>query len=662
VLVAMARRRGEVVSREDLVRECWDGRVVGDDAITRCVASVRRLSETHGGFEVATIARVGYRLTETGDAIAPVALPAGEPPPMSPVAVAGRHRLSQAVIFVSAVMVLIAFAAWFVTPDPVSDRSIAVLPFENRSEARENAYLALGIQDEILTLLTRANELRVVSRSATQRFADSPAPARQIGRELGVAYVLDGNVQRAGDVVRVQVALVDAMDERQVWAASYERNADEVFAIESEVAQSVASALQARLTAEERDVIAQPPSANPAAYDAYMRARAFAERVTRTEAEILAAIAAYEEAVRLDPDFAVAWAQLSRRHANYFSLGYDRTSERRDAAIRALDNATRLRPDLAEIQQARGYFLFVVEADLVGAERTFRELEARYPSSADPNAGLAQILGELGQIDRATDYVRRLLALDSLNPYRHAINCIDLMTWREFDFAMQICDRALELLPGDVGILAIKAMLHQARGEWAQARELLRPLAPAPEDWRSLRVMSRQFLFDREPDAAVALLEKYLINAEALGSRRGVVRRWLGDAQRLAGMADSARETYVAARAELESERARQPENPLFLAELAIVHAWLNERDAAMELAQTCERVAEQTRRTAYIADCKHAQIQIALATDEVESLDVMLSDALQRRGASPPLTPALLEVDPEFDRLREGGRLSAFY
>ncbi len=391
-----------------------------------------------------------------------------------------------------------------------------MLPFENRSTARENEYLALGVQDEILTLLTRVGDLRVISRNSTQRYAGSAASAPQIGRELGVSYLLAGSVQRAGDRVRVNVTLLDAAGDQHLWAATYDRGADEVFAVESEVAQAVARALQARLTDEEHRVITRPPSANPAAYDAYLRARAFAERTTRTESEIRSAIAAFEEAVRLDPDFAMAWAQLSRRHANFFTLGYDRSAERRRAAQQALANATRLRPDLLETQAAHGYFLYVVEGDLEGAESAYRALESRNPASADAAAGLSQVMRELGQMDRSNDYMRRILALDPLNPYRHSVVCQDYAMARELDLAVQTCDRALTLLPGDVGILAIEANIYQARGMLEKSRDLLRSLTPAPGDWRTLKVMSRQLLLDREPRAAVALLEKYLANTDAL--------------------------------------------------------------------------------------------------------------------------------------------------
>lgn len=551
-------------------------------------------------------------------------------------------------------LLLVASSAlvwWLMRPAPLVDRSIAVLPFENRSAARADEYLAPGIQDELLTLLARVGELRVMSRSATVRYAGSTASARQIGRELGVSYLLEGSVQRSGEVVRVHVTLIDAASDRQLWGSMYERSVADVFAVESEVAQGVARALQARLTNEERERISRPPTGNPAAYDAYLRARAFAERTTRTEAEISAAIAAFEEAVRLDPEFASAWAQLSRRNANFFSLGYDRAEARRQTALAALENAERLGPDLIDTKIARAYFQFVVEGDLEDAERLTRELESRNPASADVATGLSQITRELGQIDRSADYARRTLALDAMNPYRHYLLCQDYLTSRELALATQTCARALELLPGDVGTLGLEATLYQTRGELGQSRERLRALAPVPGDWRTLRAMNRQFLLDRDSRAAVALLEKYLADPDGLRSRRGVARRWLADAQRLAGNAGAARDTYVSARSELEAELARQPENPLFVGELAIVRARLGERASALELAQRCDDLARKTRRSGYIADCGLARIQVALATNaSAAELKSLLVAALSQQGALPPLTPNLLRLDPEFD------------
>jgi TolB-like protein/thioredoxin-like negative regulator of GroEL len=646
LLLFFVRHPGELLDKDRLMAAAWPDTVVEENNLNQCIGALRKaLGEAPGErrFLVTEPGR-GYRFVAV---VRQAGTPAAARPP--------TPRTRKAALLTLAVIALAAATlAWrLLRPAPVTDRSIAVLPFENRSSARENAYLALGIQDEILTLLTRVGDLRVVARNSTLRYAGTSAGAGQIGRELGVAYLLTGSVQRAGDMVRVNVALVDAAGDRHLWAQSYERSAADVFAVESEVAQSVAGALQARLTADERTRITRPPSSNPAAYDAYLRARAAAERTTRTEAEIHAAIDAYQDAVRLDPEFAIAWAQLSRRHANLFSLAYDRSDARRDAARRALDEASRLGPELVETAAARGYYLFVVDGDLAGAERVFRELEVRAPQSADASAGLAQATRELGQMERSADYARRTLALDAMNPYRHSIVCQDYATARELDLALQTCERGLALLPGDVGIRALLATIHQARGELDQSRELLRDLTPAPGDWRSLRALSRQLLLERKPADAAALLGRHLEQPASLGSRRGIVRRWLADAQRLGGDTDEARASYGQALLEIEDELERQPANPALMAEHAILRGRQGLYEAGLRLVPRCLDLAQQPRRDAFIADCELARIQIELAANDLARAVASLKEALTLRGALPPVTKPLLRLDPEYDPLR---------
>jgi TolB-like protein/DNA-binding winged helix-turn-helix (wHTH) protein len=655
LLVYFLRHPGELLDKDRLMAAVWPDTVVEENNLSQCIGVLRKaLGETPGErrFLVTEPGR-GYRFVAA--VTAPETRPLAPPPPDVASAHPAKPRGRKLVMTVLAMCVLLGAAlTWrWHAPPPVVDRSIAVLPFENRSDARENAYLALGIQDEILTLLTRVGELRVVARNSTLRYAGTSADATQIGRELGVAYLLSGSVQRAGDTVRINVALVDAAGDRHLWAQSYERSAADVFAIESEVAQSVATALQARLTAEEHAHITRPPTASPAAYEAYLRARAAAERTTRTEAEIHAAIDAYQDAVRLDPEFASAWAQLSRRHANLFSLAYDRSDARRDAARRALGEAQRLGPGLVETETARGYYLFVVEGDLSGAERLFRALEVRAPQSADASAGLAQITRELGQMDRSADYARRTLALDAMNPYRHSVVCQDYATARELDLALQTCERALTLLPGDIGIRALLATIHQARGELDRSRELLRDLSPGPGDWRSLRAMSRQLLLERKPAAAAALLANYLEQPASLGTRRGIVRRWLADAQRLSGDVNAARATYGESLLEIENELERQPANPVLMAEHAIVRGRLGQFEAGIRLVPRCLDLAQQPRRDAFIAECALAQIQVELAGGDPSGAVASLKGALTLRGALPPVTKSQLQLDPEYDELR---------
>jgi DNA-binding winged helix-turn-helix (wHTH) protein/Flp pilus assembly protein TadD len=398
-----------------------------------------------------------------------------------------------------------------------------------------------------------------------------------------------------------------------------------------------------------RDPLQAGDSAIPAAQEAYRRARAYAERTTRSEADIQNAILAFEEAVRLDPSFAKAWAQLSRRHANLIAISYDRSPERRAAAQAALRKAMELAPDTFDTQMARGYYVFRVEVDLREAEAIYHELAARDNASANVSAGLAQVMRDAGRWDESLAYYAQMLVKDIQNPYSHAIICEDYLTGRELDLALKACDRALDLLPNDVGALALKSSIYQARGDVARARDLLNGIRPAPGDWRTLRIMSHQLMLERDSAAAQRLLDTYLSNPDALGARRGALRRRLADAERMLNGEAAAKPTYELARHELMRELERQPENPSLIAELALVEARLGDHGAAQQLTIRCDELAARIRRDTLDAECLAARTETALLAGRTAEARQLLEAQLTRRGALPPLTPALLELDPRW-------------
>src|SRR5713226_9581384 len=191
------------------------------------------------------------------------------------------------------------------------ERSIAVLPFENRSEDKANAYFADGIQDEILTRLSKIADLKVISRTSTQHYKSAPENLPEIARQVGVAYVLEGSVQKSGDSVRVNVQLIKAADDSHLWGDTFDRKLIDIFSVESEVAKAIADQLRAKLTGQEEQIIAAKPTDNPDAYDAYLRGLAYTLKTADTTTNALGAQKYLREAVRLDPKFALSWALLS---------------------------------------------------------------------------------------------------------------------------------------------------------------------------------------------------------------------------------------------------------------------------------------------------------------------------------------------------------------
>jgi Predicted integral membrane protein len=211
-------------------------------------------------------------------------------------------------------------------------KSVAVLPFENLSEDKSNAYFATGIQDEILTRLAKLNELKVISRTSTAQYQSKPGNPGEIAKQLGVAHLVEGSVQKVGDQVRVNVQLINAQNDAHIWADTYDRKLTDIFAVETEIAESIAKELQAKLSGHEQEALALKPTSNPQAYDAYLRGLAAESESLLSVYPLQKAISFYKRAVQLDPDFAIAWARLSRMYSLLIQLLW-RSPRRRQRGV-----------------------------------------------------------------------------------------------------------------------------------------------------------------------------------------------------------------------------------------------------------------------------------------------------------------------------------------
>src|SRR4030095_8910205 len=303
---------------------------------------------------------------------------------------------------------------------PIPAKSIAVLPFENLSADPDNAYFAEGIQDEILTRLAKIADLKVISRSSTQRYQSKPRNLNEIAKQLGVANILEGSVQKAADQIRVNVQLINAQTDSHVWAETYDRKLTDIFGVESEIAKGIAEALQAKLTGHEEQALAVKPTNNPEAYDAYLRGLAFEARNYSSSSfylrELLVkAVDSYERAVHLDPNFALAWARLSRADASlYFNLNDNTTAARGDAK-HALENAQKLEPNSPETLLALGYYQYWVLSDYGLAKTTFSRVSKMLPGSSEMPLALGRIARRDGNWDESIAYFEQALALDPRN-------------------------------------------------------------------------------------------------------------------------------------------------------------------------------------------------------------------------------------------------------
>src|SRR3989440_2364184 len=286
--------------------------------------------------------------------------------------------LSLGVVSLLAVIALIGFLLFRYRRPPaavellVPEKSIAVLPFDNRSRDPDNAYFADGIQDEILTRLSKIADLKVISRTSTQHYKSSPENLHEIGRQLGVAHILQGSVQKSGDIVRVNVQLIKATNDSHLWADTFDRKLTDILSVESEVAKAIADQLRAKLTGQEEQEIAAKPTDNPEAYDAYLRGLAYTLKTQNTPANSLDAQKYLKEAVRLDPRFALGWTLLSYVDAlGYYTQSLDPTVALREEVRQAAETAVTLQPNLGEALQAKGYYYYSCLKDYDTAVRYF---------------------------------------------------------------------------------------------------------------------------------------------------------------------------------------------------------------------------------------------------------------------------------------------------
>src|SRR6476660_2524647 len=329
------------------------------------------------------------------------------------------------VALVAAALVILGMSALFVFQpsriqnaalNPAADKSIAVLPFENRSEDKANAYFADGIQDEILTRLSKIADLKVISRTSTQHYKSAPANLPEIARQLGVAHILEGSVQKSGDTVRVNVQLIKAPSDSHLWADTYDRKLTDMFSVESEVAKAITDQLQAKLTGREEQVIAAKPTDNPEAYDAYLRGLAYSLKTANTSTNALGAQKYLKEAVRLDPKFALAWALLSYVEARgYFTQFLQPTVALRDDAQQAAERALTIQPNLGEAILAKGFYHYACLKDYDTAVRYFEQARPLLPNSSRIPELLAYVTRRQGKWERSESYFNEAERLDPRN-------------------------------------------------------------------------------------------------------------------------------------------------------------------------------------------------------------------------------------------------------
>ncbi len=546
----------------------------------------------------------------------------------------------------------------------IPEKSIAVLPFENRSEDKANAYFADGIQQEILMRLSKIADLKVISRTSTQHYKNAPGNLPEIARQLGVAHILEGSVQKSGDAVRVNVQLIKAANDSHLWGDTFDRKLTDIFSVETEVARAIAEQLQAKLTGREEQALAAKPTNNPEAYDVYLRGLAYTLKTDNTAANALGAQKYLREAVRLDPRFALSWAVLSYIDARgYLTESLQPTVALREEARQAAETALTFQPNLGEAVLAKGYYHYACLKDYDTAVRYFDQARQFMPNSSRIPEQLAYVARRRGQWDRSEAYFIEAERFDPRNVYlltQHAISYISL---RHFPEALRKLNQVLDITPNDVDTLATMATIAQAEDDLPRASAILAPLRPAAADTQALEAQVYQAILERRPAQIISRLEEILAKPDpVLGYINGRLRFWLGWAQEVAGDHAAAEGSWRQTRSELESFLKDQPENYSLIGILALTNVGLGDKAAALALSERA-MAALPIEKDAIVGPAPieifaRVAAQVGEPDRAIAALEKLLS--IPYAGPMPenvPFTPALLRLDPMFDPLRNDPR-----
>jgi len=531
-------------------------------------------------------------------------------------------------------------------------KSIAVLPFENRSEDKANAYFADGIQDEILTRLAKIDDLKVISRTSTQRYKSSPENLRDIAKQLGVGHVLEGSVQRSGDQVRVNVQLINAETDAHLWAEVYDRKVADIFAVQSEIAETIAKALQVKLSSREKQAVAAKPTENPDAYDAYLRGLAIWNSLDLSPKTLQEMAEFYSRAVQLDANFAVAWANLSLVHTLSFAE-FDPTAARLAEAKQALDTALRLQPGLGEAHFALGLYRYRGLRDYDGALKAFND-------AIDHGVNKALSLEFSSYVKRRQGKWAESLALndqsqkvDPRNAIIYSERAITLNGLRRYGEARTMIDRALEITPNNPVLLAQKARTFQAEGNFEEAERLVEQVPFNPQQPELIATLYNQWICTRRFGDVIRVLEGMLATSESLPKPiMANYRGRLGFAKICAGDADGGRRDLLRAREELAGLRDRSDNRVGFLEDLIVVDALLRDREQVE--ANIAAMPPEVIRDAFYGPEAEEA---VACAWAHLGEPDKAIE--ILRRLLSKPAGPSrgILRAHPIWEPLRSDPR-----
>src|SRR5438874_1633690 len=570
----------------------------------------------------------------------------------------GRRR--NIIMLITTGVVISAATGFFLMPRLAAhkvDKSIAVLPFENLSDEKENAYFADGIQDDVLTNLSKISDLRVISRTSVMQYRGRPTNLREIGKALGVSNILEGSVRRSRNKVRVNVQLIDANTDEHLWANDYDRDLTDIFAIQSDLAGKIANALQAKLSPAEKSQMTRKPTENGEAYLAFFQAHdlscAFEDSVKLKQSEQL-----YQRAIDLDPNFALALARYSQLES-WMLRTHEGTSEHREKVRSLAERALQLQPDLPEAHLALGFCYYYGDNNYDAALREFEIAQRGLPNESEVYLAIGAIQRRQGKWVESTANLEKAASLNPKDTWPLQNLSFNYQMLRDFRKANQTIDRALALDPKAFSLLEVKSKLAIVEnGDFGVAERALAALQSAnisnAEKLKAANARADIFLLERKyqeglqaaenlPDDQIAAFPGHLWSKYY----------YIGFARKALHDDTGARAAFLKAKTTLEDQLKRSPDNPDIHIQLAKVLAFLSEKDSALAEAQRATELMPQCDALGGLEIMSGVAEVYATLGENDRAIEIL--DGLLSRPSG--VTAQALKVNPIWDPLRNDPR-----
>jgi TolB-like protein/Flp pilus assembly protein TadD len=598
------------------------------------------------GFPIALILAWAYDVTPQGIRVTP-----------------GSHRRRNLLMLIASGVIISAGAGFFLLPRASArkiDKSIAVLPFQSLSDEKENAYFADGIQDDILTNLSKIAELKVISRMSVMSYrGDAVRNAREIGKALGVATLLEGSVRRVGNRIRVNVQLIDANNDEHIWAEDYDRDLTDVFAIQTDLAQKIASALQAKLSPTEKARLDHRPTQNPDAYLLFVQAHDYANRKDMFNDTSLKAIPLFEQAIKLDPNFALAFAGLSIVQSWIYHSSDPNPARREKARLNA-NEALRLQPDLPEGHLALGLSYYYGDRDYERALAEFEIARRGLPNDAQAYFAIGAIQRRQGKWAESTANLEKAAALDPRNTEILSNLVFSYMAQRKFETADKTLDRVIAAAPQSLEAALLKGGVAVLwKGDLSVVEKQLSSVPPEADSQGLITgVRVGVLTLARRFPEALEVLQKF--PGETLTSittapcpkafLEGTIHLLQGDETKAQPQLEQARVVSEKLLSEAPEDPARHAQYALILAALGRKQEAITEGKRAVELLPESQDALDGPRATEALA-------QIYAWTGESDEAFRLLDHLLVVPSG---LTIPMLKIDPVWDPLRKDPRFQA--